>query len=102
MVLGEEECVLFREVSPFQGCPYRGVPLYVCACVCVCVSVAGCSTASDAEEERWRVVGHGGENHRLRQLCHTLQGECRYISHIDTGVLMLTLAECVLTLVYTC
>ena len=28
MVLGEEESVLFREVSLFQGCPYRGVPLY--------------------------------------------------------------------------
>ena len=28
MVLWEEECVLFREVSLFQGCPYRGVPLY--------------------------------------------------------------------------
>ena len=28
MVLGEEECVLFREVSLFQGCPYGGVPLY--------------------------------------------------------------------------
>ena len=27
MVLGEES-VLFREVSLFQGCPYRGVPLY--------------------------------------------------------------------------
>ena len=29
MVLGEEESVLFREVSIFQGCPYRGVPLYM-------------------------------------------------------------------------
>ena len=29
MVLGEEESVLFREVSLFQGCPYRGVPLYI-------------------------------------------------------------------------
>ena len=29
MVLGEEENVLIREVSLFQGCPYRGVPLYV-------------------------------------------------------------------------
>ena len=28
MVLGEEESVLFREVSLFQGCPYRGAPLY--------------------------------------------------------------------------
>ena len=28
MVLGDEESVLFREVSLFQGCPYRGVPLY--------------------------------------------------------------------------
>ena len=28
MILGEEESVLFREVSSFQGCPYRGVPLY--------------------------------------------------------------------------
>ena len=27
VVLGEEESVLFREVSLFQGCPYRGVPL---------------------------------------------------------------------------
>ena len=30
MVLGEEESVLFREVSLFQGCPYRGVPRYLC------------------------------------------------------------------------
>ena len=29
MVLGEEESVLFTEVSLFQGCPYRGVPLYI-------------------------------------------------------------------------
>ena len=29
MVLGEEESVLFREVSLFQGCLYRGVPLYI-------------------------------------------------------------------------
>ena len=47
MVLGEEESVLIREVSLFQGCPYRGVPMYssiqvsllrifgVCVCVCV-------------------------------------------------------------------
>ena len=28
MVLGEEESVLFREVSVFQGCPCRGVPMY--------------------------------------------------------------------------
>ena len=29
MVLGEEESVLFREVSSFQECPYIGVPLYI-------------------------------------------------------------------------
>ena len=29
MVLGVEESVLFREVSLFQGCPYRVVPLYI-------------------------------------------------------------------------
>ena len=29
MILGEEESVLFREVSLFQGCPYREVPLYM-------------------------------------------------------------------------
>ena len=28
MVHGEEESVPFREVSSFQGRPYRGVPLY--------------------------------------------------------------------------
>ena len=27
-LIGEEECVLFREGSLFQRCPYRGVPLY--------------------------------------------------------------------------
>ena len=27
MVLGEVKSVLFREVSLFQGCPYRGVQL---------------------------------------------------------------------------
>ena len=30
MVLGVGKGVLFREVSSFQGCPYRGVPLYHC------------------------------------------------------------------------
>ena len=29
MVLEEEESVLIREVSLFQGCPYRGVQLYL-------------------------------------------------------------------------
>ena len=33
MALGEEESVLFREVSLFQGCPYRGVPLYIPTCI---------------------------------------------------------------------
>ena len=28
MELGEEESVLFREMSLFQGCPHRGAPLY--------------------------------------------------------------------------
>ena len=28
VVLGEEESVMFREVSLFQGCPYGGVLLY--------------------------------------------------------------------------
>ena len=27
--IGPEESVLIREVSSFQGCPYRGVPLYI-------------------------------------------------------------------------
>ena len=30
MVLGGEASVLLREVSLFQGCPYRGAPLYTC------------------------------------------------------------------------
>ena len=34
MVLGEEERVLFREVSLFQGRPYRGVPLCLCMILC--------------------------------------------------------------------
>ena len=29
--IGSEESVLFREVSLFQGCPYRGAPLYTTA-----------------------------------------------------------------------
>ena len=39
MVLGEEESVLFREVSSFQGCPYGEVPLYILCLVHFTVSV---------------------------------------------------------------
>ena len=28
-ILGEGKGVLFRDVSSVQGCPYRGVPLYI-------------------------------------------------------------------------
>ena len=38
MVLGEEESVLFREVSLFQGCPYRGVPLYTVQVACLALT----------------------------------------------------------------
>ena len=42
VVLGAAKSVPFREVSSIQGCPYRGVPLYmykfipqlVCSCHC--------------------------------------------------------------------
>ena len=27
-VLGEGKCVLFREASIIQGCPFREIPLY--------------------------------------------------------------------------
>ena len=36
MVVGEEESVLISEVSLFQECPYRGVPLYVFTLVIYC------------------------------------------------------------------
>ena len=29
VVLGATKSVPFREVSSIQGCPYRGVPLYI-------------------------------------------------------------------------
>ena len=30
VVVGVGKGVLYREVSSVQGCPYRGVPLYIC------------------------------------------------------------------------
>ena len=44
----------------------------VCVCVCVCVS----STAGDAEEEEWQLVGHVRAYVGLRQLCNPLKGQC--------------------------
>ena len=32
VVVGVGKGVLFREVSSVQGCPYRGVPLYITCC----------------------------------------------------------------------
>ena len=34
MVLGEEESVLFREVSSFQGCPYSLIEFTACWLTC--------------------------------------------------------------------
>ena len=39
-MFGTAQILLIRGVSLYQGCPYRGVPLYTCKCDDICLFIA--------------------------------------------------------------
>ena len=78
--LGDQITTCVHNITPTRAadcvCTCRHSSTRGVACVCVCVCVCVSSTAGDAEEEGWQLVGHVRAYVGLRQLCNPLKGQC--------------------------